>query len=457
MYQFIFFVKDPSGKSSQSSLQIYNTRPGENHFSILVNYPSVSFPGSNSLVGLYTARVDQVLSITQATVATTYFVLSVADSIAYERTQTVNMQASGYNASEPVGVTITAQKTPTIVFSQTVVASSAGIVTTSWKIPVNATVDTYLLSLAGTSTVKRPPDAQPISVKPAGMTIPAISSSQQAYQRTEILQFSFQPMYPDGSLASTGVGLLTLASPDGSSVTLTATYDNGYQSFVASYKTSPDNQTGTWTATLATSAYSDSFGNAGPGAKVTTSPQVTSAVLTVNVATGTSFTVGQQMSFNASIAYPDGTVLQTGAVGAYLLPSGGQAMNNSVPMVFDTNLRVWVGTYTWRSSDSGGLWSLNVRASDSSASSNSGSATRAVILDNGAGGSASFPLYYFGVAAGLLAAGLLGGLLFFRRRHSSTGASLKIDLEAVKSEAGRIGDQDFFQSIRDQVKKDKDN
>ncbi len=456
-YQFIFYVKDPSGVTSQSSLQTYTTRPGETHFNILVNYPSNSFQGSNSLVGLYTARVDQVLSVAQPTVAATYFVLSVTNKVGYERTETVNMQATGYRDSEPVGIAITAQKTSTIVFSQTVLASPAGVVIASWKIPVNATIDTYLLSLTGSNTLKSPPDAQPFSVKTATVSIATISSFQSTYQRTENMQFSFQPTYPDGSAASTGVALLTLATPSSGNVTLTATYDVDAQSFIASYKTTPDNQTGTWTASLAAYAYSDSYGNAGPGSRITNSPQVTPAVLSVIVATGISFTVGQQIRFNASITYPDGTILQSGTIGAYLLYSGTQQINETVPMIFDTGIMAWVGTYVWRAGDTGGLWSLNVQASDTAASPNTGYATRAVTLDNVQSGSASFPLYFFSIAAALIALGLLGGLLFFRRRRRhGPSASLRIDLEAVKSEAGRIEGQDFFQSIRDQVKKDNE-
>ena len=56
----------------------------------------------------------------------------------------------------------------------------------------------------------------------------------------------------------------------------------------------------------------------------------------------------------------------------------------------------------------------------------------------------------------MIAAGLLGAMLLFKKRRKMTGTSLKIDLEAVKTEAGRIEGQDFFQKIRDQVKKDND-
>jgi hypothetical protein len=58
--------------------------------------------------------------------------------------------------------------------------------------------------------------------------------------------------------------------------------------------------------------------------------------------------------------------------------------------------------------------------------------------------------------AAVVAALLVGGFLAFRR-HKVTHAKLKIDLEAVRSEAGRIENQEFFQSVKDQLKKDKDD
>ena len=126
-------------------------------------------------------------------------------------------------------------------------------------------------------------------------------------------------------------------------------------------------------------------------------------------------------------------------------------------MIFDTGLGLWIGTYTAQSTDPGGLWSLVVKASDSPTSANTGSATRAITLQNNTGGNVSLPLYYFGIIAALIA-GLLGGggFLLFKKRKV-THARLKIDLEAVRSEAGRIENQEFFKSIKDQVAKDKDD
>ena len=457
-YEFRFSVTDPAGRTVQSALQNYTTSPGQNSFSILVGYPSTTFSGSNSLAGKYATWVDQILPVAMPKVATSSFVLSITDNLAYERTQTVGIQASRYNASESVSVTIRTQTTSTLVFSQTILATPSGLVLTSWKIPRNATIDNYVLTLTGTTTFKSPADVQPFSVRVATFSIASITSAKSAYQRTETMNFSFQPFYPDGTIASTGVALLTLERPDRVNSTLTATYDNSSQTFRASYRTAADNQTGTWTAILGPHAYSDAYGNISPSNTITNSPQLAPATLSVTVTANTNFAVGQQAKFNASITYPDGTAFQSGTVVVYLLFSGTPTVNNTVPVVFDTGLMIWIGTYTPRATDPGGLWSLVVRASDASIPSNNGSATRAITLENNTtspGGSASFPLYYFGIIAALVA-GLLAAILVILKRRKVTHARLKIDLEAVRSEAGQIENQDFFKSVRDQVNKDKD-
>ena len=141
---------------------------------------------------------------------------------------------------------------------------------------------------------------------------------------------------------------------------------------------------------------------------------------------------------------------------AYLLYSGTPAVNDTVPVVFDTGLRLWIGTYTVKPADTGGLWSLVVTASDSPTPPNTGSATRAITVQNTTGGNASFPLYFFGIIAALLALLLFAVFLLFRRRKT-THARLKIDLDAVRSEAGRIESTDFFKSVKEQVRKENDD
>jgi hypothetical protein len=452
-YQFRFFVRDPASRTYQSTLQNYTTIPGQEQFNIVVVFPSTSFPGSTSLFGQYATWVDQVAPIVSPGVASSSFFISLADSNAYERTETVNIQGSGYNASENVSVTIRTQTTSIIVFFETVSATSGGFVAASWKIPRNATIDNYVLTLMGTSTVKIPADVQIFLVSAATMSIATFTSLKSTYQRTEPMIFSFQPTYPDGSIASTGVALLSLGGPGGGGLTLTATFDAISQAFTASYKTTVDNQTGTWTATLAGHTYNDADGNSGPGTSITNTPQLAPATLSVSVNANTNVGVGQEIRFNATISYPDGTPLESGAVGAYLLYSGTPTVNQSVPVIFDTGLRMWIGTYTAQPPDPGGLWSLIVRASDSQSTPNAGSATRAVTIQNAT--NVSFPLYYFGIIAAIIA-GLLLATIFVLKKRRVMHAKLKIDLEAVRSEAGRIESQEFFKSIKDQVTKDKD-
>jgi hypothetical protein len=453
LYQFRFFVKNPASVVFQSPLENYTTLIGQSQFSKSVAFPSTSFAGYDSLLGQYAASVDLVSPIASPNVASSSFFMNIVDSSEHERTQTVTIQASRYNASESVSVSIRTQTTSTLVFSQTSPASPGGVVTASWKIPVNATIDSYVVTVSGTSTFKTLPDVQHFAVNAATMPVATITMFKPIYQRTETMRFSFQPTYPDGSLPSTGVGLLTLATPSGSKIILTATYNGNSQTFNANYTTSVTNQTGVWTVTLGPRTYSDAFGNTGPGTAIMNTPQLTPAALIIDVTTNTNVGVGQQLRFNATIEYPDGTTLQSGTVRAYLLYSGTPAINDSVPMVFDTTFGLWVGSYTARGTDTGGLWSLVVKAADSPTPANTGTATRAINIQNNP--PASFPLYYFGIIAAIIA-GLLAVLVVFKKRRV-THARLKIDLEAVHSEAGRIESSDFFKSVKDQVRKEKED
>lgn len=635
-YLFRFYVQDPSSRTFHSINETYdNTVNPQYSFNIIVVYPSTSFPGKNSLVGQYQAWVDQFNPVLKIRVATSSFYFLLTDNSVYQRTQTVKVQGSGYNASETVTVTIRLATSSTPFFSIRITASSAGLVTTSWKIPVNATIDYYVVTLTGATTVKNPADIQAFLVGPATMTIQSLTSSKSTYQRTETMSFSFQPVYPDGSNATTGTAIVTLTDPMGSEINLTAIYNNAARTFVANYKTSALNNTGTWNATMAPNAFNDRNGNTGANKALTTLPQLTSATLTINTNVTSYVAVGQKLKLNATITYPDGSALQSGSVGAYLLYSGTPIINDTVAIVFDGGLQFWIGSYTLQSTDPGGLWSLYIKGSDSSTPGNTGSTTKVVttqdhppaatfssstsstlsgtsigfnatasydtdgtisswswnfgdgssglgsttthaystagnytvtltvtdnsgttgtatasikitgqppvvsflpstttpssgqtvtisiiasdqygsivttVVDWGDGtthtlsgsatgdshsytlsgstgksytitvtsknnsgqstsatstvtvqpssssGNLSLPLYYFGILAIAIAALLAGGFLAFRR-HKVTHARLKIDLEAVKSEAGRIENQDFFQSVKDQLKKDKD-
>jgi PKD repeat protein len=638
-YLFRFYVQDPSSKTYHSINETYDNSLGQYSFNLIVVYPSTSFSGKSSLVGQYQAWVDQFIPVLKAKVATSSFYYLLTDNSVYERTQTVKIQGSGYNVSETVTVTIRLATSPTPFFSQSITATSAGLVMTSWKIPVNATIDYYVVTLTGTSTIKNPADIQAFLVGAATMTISSLTSSKSTYQRTETMSFSFEPVYPDGSNSTTGTAIVTLTDPTGAQTNLTATYNGASRTFTATYKTSVSDNIGTWNATMASNSFNDGYGNTGPNSPLTSLPQLNAATLTISASVTSYVAIGQQLKLNATISYPDGSALQSGSVGAYLLYSGTPTVNDTVPIVFDSGLQFWIGSYALQSTDPGGLWSLYIKASDSSTPANTGFTTKVVTTqdhppsatfsssttstltgtpisfngtasydsdgtvtswswnfgdgssalgsttthtyttagnytvtltvtdnsgttgtttsqititgqepvvsitpstmtptsgqtvtisitasdqygsivttkvdwgdgttatlsgspasdshtytvsgsadkpytitvtvtnnsgqstsatstvtvqpssNNSSSGNLSLPLYYFGILAIAIAALLAGGFLAFRR-HRVTHARLKIDLEAVKSEAGRIENQDFFQSVKDQLKKDKDD
>ena len=643
LYQFSFHVRDPSTKVWNSVLENYTTFSGQTQFSLLPSYPSAAFigigGGTSSLVGQYVGWVNQtrpaLATNTAVAVTTNGFFFILTDNTEYQRTDTVGIRATGYNSLEPATVIIRTQTSSTVVLNATTAASPTGIITVSWKIPRNAIIDNYLVTITGKATAKNPPDAQGFVIRAAKMSISTFTSSRTSYERTETMKFSFKSTYPDGQYANTGTALLTLASPSGSSVSLTSLYDSVAQTFNATYKTFPNNQTGIWNASLGVNGFDDGFGNNGPSTAVTTSPQLQPASLAITITSKSYFAIGEQIRFNATIDYPDLTNLQSGQVAAFLLFSGG-GHNDTIPVVFDSTLNLWVGQYT-PGNEPGGLWSLTVAGADSSSPVNSGKATKTIQLqdrlptaiftftsgtiltsvsvnfngttsfdpdgtivgyawdygDGSTGSGAtpshsysiagiyivklnvtdnsgstqvstqtvtitdrpptisltqssttaapgqaviitisasdpdgtiatttvnwgdgttdtisgppttdshtyslpsaapsatytitvtvhdnsgstmsvtsnpitvqpiqpssnvSFPLYYFGILAALISALLLGTFLAFRR-HKVTHAKLKIDLEAVKAEAGRIENQEFFQSVRDQLKKDKE-
>ena len=385
-YQFRFSVKDPAARLHVSVLQNYTTASGQNQFTLPVFfYPTSNFPGPNNLVGQYFLNATQVRPLV-GTVAETYFLVFLTDNYQYQRTQTVNVQATGYNPAEPATVKIaTASTPPTTVFATNTTASLSGVVTASWHIPPDAILDPkgYIVTVTGTTTVKTPADVSGFNVNPASMSISNLNSLKGIYQRTETMSFSFQAVYPDSSIASTGVALLTLARPGGGNVTLTTVYSSGSQTFNATYKTSVTNVTGIWTASLAANSYADAWGNSGPATVLTNNPQLVPATLTINVAATTYVPIGQQVKLNATVSYPDGTTLITGTgVKGFLVYTGTPTVSHTIPLTFDSGLQHWFGSYTPQTSDPGGLWSLIVNATDSPTPPNTGAASTAVTLQD---------------------------------------------------------------------------
>jgi len=104
-----------------------------------------------------------------------------------------------------------------------------------------------------------------------------------------------------------------------------------------------------------------------------------------------------------------------------------------------------------------GTYTVELTVTDNSGTVSSSTSTVTVEAPPSApNGNATLPLFYFGILAAVIAAMLGGGFAYFGR-HRVTHANLKIDLEAVKTEAGRIENNEFFQSVKEQLRKEKDD
>ena len=382
-YAFTFHVLDPSNAIFTSNPQSHATGLGQTTFNVVVSYPGPDFPGSasTSLVGTYGVSADQSKPIASSNVARSSFRIGLTDKESYQRTQTVSIIASGYSPGTTASVAIRTSISSQQVYSHTTSVTNTGYVVDSWQVPVNSTTaESYIVSVSG-NPVKIVADSQTFDVQSAPVTIASLSPAKSNYQRTETLAFSFQPSYPNGQIASTGLGIIKLTSPGGTGMTITASYNSTTQTFIAYYKTGSGNETGTWTATLSSNSYGDGYGNFGPTGTINTSTQLGIATFTVTMTVKSSFQYNEPIRFNSTITYPDHSALQSGNVNSSLVVLGGGYTAN-VPVVYDPGLGLWVGTYSPQGNEPSGLWSLILDAQDIASPANNGSITRIVQIQD---------------------------------------------------------------------------
>jgi hypothetical protein len=161
----------------------------------------------------------------------------------------------------------------------------------------------------------------------------------------------------------------------------------------------------------------------------------------------TSLKTNQNVTLTISSTDPDGTVVS-------IKVDWGDGTIDTLSGTATSDMHSYssIGTSTSKT------FTIAVTVTDNSGSSSIPSTSAVSVQANSqsSSGNLSLPLYYFAILAAVVAALLVGGFLAFRR-HKVTHAKLKIDLEAVRSEAGRIENQEFFQSVKDQLKKDKND
>ncbi|HZD12138.1 MAG TPA: hypothetical protein VE177_01290, partial [Candidatus Binatus sp.] len=161
-YQFEFSVTDPAAQTTNATIS-YTTGSTETGFTISKLYPD-DFPGLEVLAGLYNVTLRQTGPVYLIPVGSSFitdyvttrssFTIHLADRTSYERTETVRVQATGYNASELVNVTL---QGPGSASNYQFIAQAdvTGLMVTTWQVPSNAGLGSYDLTIKGSTTTKK--------------------------------------------------------------------------------------------------------------------------------------------------------------------------------------------------------------------------------------------------------------------------------------------------------------
>ena len=110
---------------------------------VQVPYPDPSYSPSDSstlYAGTYTVYLNESQQLTR-----NIFTVGFTDQTAYHRQDIVKVSAVGYQPNQICTVAISFNNN--IVFSQTVTATAQGAITTTWAVPSNASVGTYLAAI----------------------------------------------------------------------------------------------------------------------------------------------------------------------------------------------------------------------------------------------------------------------------------------------------------------------
>lgn len=200
--QYVFNITVTEPDASLHMAQVSFTTDGSGNGNVNANYPTqfgLPTQGNTHFVGTYQIAVDQVTPVGALNpVATGSFNVDLVNSITYQRTQTVLIQASGYGARENATVSVTFSGLSATGYPKTVMATASGLIQDSWHIPVGSRIGAWTISITGTTTLKSPADTEQFTVNVATLQI-TVSTDQSSYARTQYITAWAIIRYPDGS------------------------------------------------------------------------------------------------------------------------------------------------------------------------------------------------------------------------------------------------------------------
>jgi len=127
-----------------------------------VTYPHDAFQPEGSLTN-YTGSYKVYFNETQQLAEDQFFV-GFTDLSAYHRGQAVAIRAIGYQPDENATISIKYEETRVTVHSETVTASSEGVINSSWTVPSDALIGDYNITITPETTDKLIPDSQLFTV-----------------------------------------------------------------------------------------------------------------------------------------------------------------------------------------------------------------------------------------------------------------------------------------------------
>ena len=450
-YAFSWSVIDPSGASQSATSNILST---SSSWSFSVNYPT-SFTGANlNLQGVYVVRVSETLPVSTANVVNGSFTVALTAAPNYQRTYPVQVQAGGYLPTDSVNITMIRSGDLASTFATTAVADSNGLVLASWQTLPGTSTGSYIVSFAGKNTPpKNIPDVQQFIVYPTNITVLAFATDRITLERSETQVFDFNATYLNGFPLAQRSYTILLTEPDGKITHLaSASFNSTRGEFEGIFVIPITAQTGSWNATILPRSLDDSYGNGGPLGPAVIAFSVDPATLIVTLSSSNRvLSAGDSLIIQAKVVDPSGTTFMNGMVQATMMMSG-KSVGAATSLTYDPTREEWIGSYQVASSDPSGLWLVTVSASDSYGNLGQSSVTETI---NVPGLVQSSPTLLWIFVVIILVIVVSGFIMLITRRMGSSRREVKLDLQAIKTQADTVKQDDFLQSIHEQLQRKK--
>jgi len=449
-YIFSWAVKDPSGSSRSTTSNVVSVTPA---WAFSVVYPTNFSGASLNLPGVYSINVSETIPTSTPNVVTGAFTVGVTDSGTYERTYPVQFQAGGYLPADTVNITVTRSGNPVPAFSASRTSDTNGLITVSWQTLPNTSTGNYAVTVVGKNTPpKSVPDTEQFVIYPTNITVTGFNPVKTSLERSETEGFRFNATYFGGPSVTLGSSTIRLSEPGGSTTHFTtASYNSTLGTFSAVFIIPINGGTGTWTASLDPNSLADPYGNGGPLQSKSLTFNVLPAILTVSLLpSSTVLSVGETLTIQGSVATPNGAIFSQGTVLASITISG-RSVGSPVSLTYDPTREQWIGNYKVAPSDPSGAWLVTVSASDSYG--NVGQSSVVVSVNVPSAQSSTSMLWSYLLIVLLVAA--LGFIILITRKRGLTRREVKLDLTAIKSQADKVKSDDFLQSVREQLKRKK--